>query len=600
MAEQIQRADAPVELTWNLKDLFATPADFDADIKAANAETAKLADQAKSFTADAAHFYAVIRGYYEAQERLDRLGLYAELAVSQDTTDPAAAQLAATYDKTQSAFDAQLSWFEPAIVAMPASQVADFAQAEPRLKQYDHALARIRTQVGHVLTSDQESLLASFGTTFDSAEDIESTLDDADLTYGDIDYGGKTQPLTKGLRRVIQQNADAKTREQASRQFAKAYYDHRYTFAATMQAHMHTQNTLARVRHYKSARDMDLSANQIPETVYDTLLDQTHAHLDLLHRYYALRKRVLGLDTLHTWDLAIPLTGTKPPFAPTYEEAKATDLAALAPLGEDYQEHLEDEFAHRWVDVLETKGKTSGGFENVAYGVHPYILLNWTDTYDAMSTLAHESGHAMQSVYANESQPYWDHEYPIFTAEIASTTNESLLNAYMLNQTKGDHDKQVYLLTTAVEDFIGTVYRQSQFAEFEKYMYETEAAGTPLTADDLSAKYHEIEMTFYGSDVAPNPWPEAYWAYIPHFYYNYYMYQYSTSKAIATTLANRILTEGAPAVAAYKEFLRAGNSDTPVNILKRAGIDVTKPDYLEAAFATFQRQLEALEAELEK
>ncbi|WP_164507801.1 oligoendopeptidase F [Lacticaseibacillus suibinensis] len=594
MTEQIKRSEAPVALTWDLTALFADEAAFTAAVTEAQAKTKALAKQEQTFTADAQQFAKTLASYYEANEALDRIGMYSMLAVAQDTTDPQAQQLAATAEQATTAFAQAVAWLEPAIVALPESRLAAFEAAEPTLKQYRHALAAIRTQVGHVLAPGEERVLAALGTTIDAPESIQSTLDDADLSFGTIEYDGQTQPMTKGLRRVIGENGPRPVRKQAAKQFDTAYYDHRFTFAQSLQAHVHAQNTLAQIRHYSSARAMDLSQNQISEAVYDTLLAETHAHLDLAHRYYALRKQTLGLDVMHPYDLSLPLTGGKTPFAPTYDEATATTLAALAPLGSDYQAHLEDEFAHRWVDVLETKGKTSGGFEDAAYGVHPYILLNWADNYDAMSTLAHESGHAMQSVYANANQPYWDSQYPIFTAEVASTTNESLLNAYLLNTTKDDRAKQIYLLSDEVENFLGTFYTQARFAEFELFMYQTEASGQPLTAEALTAKWDELEAAYYGPSVTPTPWPKAQWARIPHFFYNYYMYQYATSKAIATTFAKRILTEGEPAVAAYKAFLKAGNSDTPVNLLKRAGIDVTKPDYLDAAFAHVNGRLDQL------
>ncbi|WP_461226168.1 oligoendopeptidase F [Lacticaseibacillus suihuaensis] len=596
MTEQLNRSEAPESLTWDLAALFPNEAAFTSAVNEALAKTSALAAQAPTFTADAEHFADTLAAYYAASELVDRINIYAMLAVAQDTTDPQAQQLEATADQVATAFAQAVAWLEPAIVALSKSKLAKFEAAEPALKQYRHALAAIRTQVGHVLAPGEERLLAALDTTVAAPEAIRSTLDDADLTFGSIVFAGKTQPLTKGLQYLIAENGTRDERRQASKQFGEAYYQHRFTFAQSLQAHMHAQNTLARLRQYDSARAMDLGQNRIPEAVYDTLVEETHAHLDLAHRYYALRKKALGLDVMYAYDLSVPLTGGKPPFAPSYDEAKATTLAALAPLGRDYQAHLEDEFAHRWVDVLETRGKTSGGFEDAAYGVHPYILLNWTDSFDAMSTLAHESGHAMQSVLSDANQPYWDAQYPIFTAEVASTTNESLLTAYLLDQSQFDRDKAIYLLSSEVEYFMGTFYAQVRFAEFEQFMYELEDGGQPLTAEALTAKWDELEAAYYGPSVTPTGWPHAQWARIPHFFYNYYMYQYATSKAVATTLARRIWTEGAPAVAAYKDFLKAGNSDTPVNLLKRAGVNVTKPEYLKVAFALLEMRLDQLEA----
>ncbi|WP_179396063.1 oligoendopeptidase F [Lacticaseibacillus absianus] len=595
MVAQLARQDAPVALTWNLTDLFADAAAFEAGIADLARQDAALVAAQDEFTTDAAHFYAVVRDRYVAENLLERLYVYAELSTSQDQTDAAAQQLQAHVQQALSDHEAALAWLDPAIIALPDAQLAAFKSAMPELTPYAHQLDVIRAQRGHVLAPDQEALLAQLGQSLNAAGTIQATLDDADLTFGQIDWQGQ-QTLTKGLLGQVYTRAPRPVRAQAAEQFSTSYVDHRYTFAQTLNAHVHTQNALAQLRHYSSAREMDLSQNQLPEAVYDTLLARTHAHLDLLHRFYGLYKRVLKVDPMYSYDTKMPLSGAEPPLAPDYEASKAIALQALAPLGADYLAHLQDEFDHRWIDVLETRGKTSGGFQTGAYGTHPYILLNWADTYRDMSTLVHESGHAMQTVYSDAHQDYWNAGYPIFTAEVASTTNESLLNAYLLEQYKDDREKTIFLLTESVADFVGTVYRQAQFAEFEQYMYETEAGGTPLTPDTLTPKWTELAHTYLGPDVADSPWPSAGWAQLPHFFYNYYMYQYATSKAIATSFAHRILTEGAPAVAAYKTFLSAGASDTPVNILKAAGVDVTGPDYLDEAFAQFETQLNALAA----
>lgn len=595
MTAQLTRAQAPKELTWDLTALFKTPADFKAGCEQLQAQIQALKPLAATFTNDAAHFEATLQAYYQADRLLERLFIYAELSTAQDTTDAQAQQFMAQAQQLDADAQAATAWLEPAVVALPEERLAAFQQTDPKLVTFTPALAAMRTRSGHVLPPDQEALLGTLSQSFSVPETVQSTLDDADLTFGQIDFNGQ-QALTKGLMGLIGVQGDRPTRKQASSQMDAAYYDHRYTFAATLNAEMHTQNQLAKVRHYDSARAMDLGANQIPEQVYDLLIGRTRAHLPLLHRYFALRKKVLGLPTMYRYDLNVPLTKGELPFKPTYDEAKQTALQALAPLGDDYLAHLKDEFAHRWVDVLETKGKTSGGFETGAYRVHPYILLNWADSYGDMSTLVHESGHAMQTVYSDAAQPYWASHYPIFTAEIASTTNESLLNAYLLAQSQDDPAKQKFLLTESVNDFYGTVFRQTEFAEFEQFMYETEAAGTPLTPTNLTEKWDELDRAYYGPALSATSWPAVHWAQIPHFFYEYYVYQYATSKAIATAFAQRILNDGPSAVAAYKHFLAAGASASPTQILQEAGIDVTKPAYLDAAFGTFERQLEQLEA----
>ncbi|WP_155286250.1 oligoendopeptidase F [Lacticaseibacillus zhaodongensis] len=595
MKKQQLRSEVPTELTWNLTDIYADDDEFKAATGAANDRSVRLAAAANDFANDAEHFLEAVQEYYATQVLISHIGVYAMLKTSQDGADPAAQQLQADADQCYSTFGKATAWFKSAVIDLTDAQLTAFKQAEPALNEYGHVLDLIRKQRGHVLPPDQEKILAALAPTLTAAEDIQVTLDDTDLTFGNIDFDGEQQELTRGLMSRIRTEADRPTRKQAAKQAAASYVAFQNTFAKTLDAHIHVQNVGAQLRHYDSARQMDMAQNELPETVYDVLLSKTHAHLDLLHRYYALRKRVLGLDKMYSYDLRVPLNTDAKPERVDYATAKEVALKALAPLGKDYLDHLRVEFASRWVDVPETKGKTTGGYEIGVYGVHPYILLNWADTYNDLSTLVHESGHAMQTVYSDAVQTAWDAEYPAFTAEIASTTNESLLNAYELAQNKADRTKSISLLTEAVDDFVGTLYRQAQFAEFEHFMYTTEANGTPLTAPTLNAKWATIQADYYGPAVTTVDWPTASWAQIPHFFYNYYMYQYATSKAIATTMAKRILTEGDPAVTRYKRFLSAGNSASPVKVLADAGVDILSGDYLDDAFASFAAQLEQLE-----
>ncbi|ARW19000.1 Oligoendopeptidase F like protein [Pediococcus pentosaceus] len=323
------------------------------------------------------------------------------------------------------------------------------------------------------------------------------------------------------------------------------------------------------------------------------MINTTHEHLDLMHDYYAFRKAYLGLDHMYQFDRHVPLVADAK-LSLAFEEGKKVTMAALAPLGKDYQNYLQEEFEQRWIDAAENKGKRSGGYEDDVYGVHPYILLNWNDIYDSTSTLAHESGHALQSVYTDKAQPFWYSQYPIFIAEIASTLNESLLNHYMLEKYADDPQIKAFILTQDVDNFIGTVYRQTLFAEFEHFIYTEDAKGTALTPDLMADKFNGLFKEYNGDAVTDLPWKDDTWAQIPHFYYDYYVYQYATSKAIATALADDIISGKPDALENYKKFLSAGASNYPVEIVKQAGVDVTKRDYLDQAFKLFGEEVEEL------
>ncbi|WP_127850160.1 M3 family oligoendopeptidase [Lacticaseibacillus hulanensis] len=541
MKKQPTRAEVPDELKWDLTDLYADADAFRAALALARQNVAALADLMPTITTSPAHLLKTVQAYYALNAQLGRLEVYTENAVSQDGTDALAQQLAAECEVVVTDFETRSADFEPAIIALSEDDYATFFKEEPQLNKYARVLSKIRQRRGHVLDSTQEELLSALAPTVDAFEDIQATLDDVDLSFGEIETPDGKQDLTWGLVSKLLLSDNRDLRRQARAQSDAAYVAHQNTFAKLLNAHVHTQNAVAKLRNYPSARAMNLAEGEIPEDVYDTLIEQTHKHLDLLHRYNALRKRVLGLEKMYSYDAFVPLPGGKV-MTPSYSEAKAIALKALAPLGPDYLAHIQDEFDHRWIDVVETKGKTSGGYHVAVPGVHSYILLNWDDTYDSLSTLVHESGHAMHATYANEAQSTWNANYTIFTAEIASTTNESLLNAYMLKQTASDQPAQIQLLAESIEDMVGAFFSQVRFAEFEHFMYTTEAAGNALTPAVLTAKWQELSRTYNGDAFTEVPWANAGWAAVPHFFYDYYVYQYATSKAAAIAFEKRILS----------------------------------------------------------
>lgn len=592
--KQLTRAEVPEALTWNVTDIFTTEADFKKAIQQVEKQIVEIQANSERMTESATQLLALTELLYESEELLMKVYGYAARVNDGDTADPHGNDLMNQALLIVNKWEAAVSFYDPKITQLSAAQLDQFLDEKPELKQYEFNLRRIQEQAAHTLTPAEEKLLAQLQPAIDDASDISSKLDDADLDFGMIkDENGEEVQLTNATASEFATSADQDMRMRASKQVAKAYRSMRNTFGATLKSHVHSQNILATIRHFDSARQMNLADQKIPEAVYDTLINTTHEHLDLMHDYYAFRKAYLGLDHMYQFDRHVPLVADAK-LSLAFEEGKKVTMAALAPLGKDYQNYLQEEFEQRWIDAAENKGKRSGGYEDDVYGVHPYILLNWNDIYDSTSTLAHESGHALQSVYTDKAQPFWCSQYPIFIAEIASTLNESLLNHYMLEKYADDPQIKTFILTQDVDNFIGTVYRQTLFAEFEHFIYTEDAKGTTLTPDLMADKFNGLFKEYNGDAVTDLPWKDDTWAQIPHFYYDYYVYQYATSKAIATALADDIISGKPGALENYKKFLSAGASNYPVEIVKQAGVDVTKRDYLDQAFKLFGEEVEEL------
>jgi oligoendopeptidase F len=592
--KQPTRAEVLEELTWNVADIFATEAEFKQAIQQVEDEIVKIQAFTENATDSASQLLALTKLLYGSEELLLKVYGYAARVNDGDTADPHGNDLMNQALLIVNKWEAAVSFYDPKVTQLTTHQLEQFLADEPELKQYEFNLRRIQEQAAHTLSPAEEKILAQLQPAIDDASDISSKLDDADLDFGMIkDENGEEVQLTNATASEFATSADQDMRMRASKQVAKAYRSMRNTFGATLKSHVHAQNIMAEIRHFDSARQMNLADQKIPEAVYDTLINTTHEHLDLMHDYYAFRKEFLGLDQMYQFDRHVPLVADAK-LSLAFEEGKKATMEALAPLGKDYQEYLQEEFEQRWIDAAENKGKRSGGYEDDVYGVHPYILLNWNDIYDSTSTLAHESGHALQSVYTDKAQPFWYSQYPIFIAEIASTLNESLLNHYMLEKYADDPKIKAFILTQDVDNFIGTVYRQTLFAEFEHFIYTEDAKGTTLTPDLMADKFNGLFKEYNGGAVSDLPWKDDTWAQIPHFYYDYYVYQYATSKAIATALADDIISGKPGALENYKKFLSAGASDYPVEIVKKAGVDVTKRDYLDHAFKLFGEEVEEL------
>lgn len=596
------RQEVPTELTWDLDVIFKSDDEFNQSYQALEAKLEKVDSVKGKIGESATQLLKGIDFLLDVSNQLETIYVYAHLKNDQDTTN---SDYQGMYDRASAlatkASEA-ISWFEPEVLEIPPEKLANFFEENSDLELYRHFIDQLTSSRAHVLSANEEALLAGAGEIFGASSRTFNILNNADIQFPIIqDEEGNDVQLSHGLYGQLMESTNREVRKSAFKNLYKTYDGLKNTFASTLSSHVKYHNYSADVHHYNSAREKALAANHIPEAVYDTLLEVVDQHLPLLHRYVALRKELLDLDELHMYDVYTPITG-EAAIRYTYEEAKAETLKALAPLGEDYLAIVEEAFNTRWIDVVENVGKRSGAYSSGAYETNPYILLNWNDTLNQLFTLVHEMGHSVHSYYTRKNQPYVYGDYSIFLAEIASTTNENLLTEYLL-ETQKDPKVRAYILNHYLDGFKGTIFRQTQFAEFEHFIHEKAAAGIPLTADYLSDYYGNLNARYYGPDVARDPEIAIEWTRIPHFYYNYYVYQYATGFSAASALAAKILSNEEGALEQYLNYLKSGSSDFPIEVMKKAGVDMTKREYIEDAMKVFEtrlNELEALIAEIKK
>jgi oligoendopeptidase F len=593
------RSEVKQELTWRLEDIFPSDEAWEKEFKEIQELSGKAGDFKGTLGNGADELYAAFAFQDEILERMGKVYTYSHMRYDQDTTnshyqgmDDRAKSL---YTKLGSAF----AYLVPEVLSIEEERIASFLEEKAELKVYAHALEEINLQRPHILTEKEESLLAQASEVFSSSSNTFGMLNNADLEFPSIkDENGEVTEITHGRFNRFMESSDCAVRKEAFEKVYETYGKFRNTFASTLSGAVKKDNFSAKVRNYDSARHAALSNNNIPEQVYDNLVETVNSNLHLLQRYVKLRKKVLELDEVHMYDLYTPLV-KEVKMEVGYDEAQKMILDGLKPLGEEYANVLKEGFENRWVDVVENKGKRSGAYSSGAYGTNPYILMNWQDNVNNLFTLAHEFGHSVHSYYTRSAQPYTYGNYSIFVAEVASTCNEALLNDYLL-KTIDDEKKRLYLLNHYLEGFRGTVFRQTMFAEFEHHIHKKAQEGVALTSEYLTKEYYELNKKYFGEEIVIDEEIGLEWARIPHFYYNYYVYQYATGFSAATALSHQILEEGEPAVKRYIEFLKAGSSDYPIEVLKKAGVDMTTSSPVEEACKVFEEKLNEMEALLEK
>ncbi len=595
MEEQIlERSARSREELWAIEDLYPNDQAWEADLALLREKMARLPDYAGHLADSPEKLLEYLKLSDELSVLLDDLGNYAQRRSDEDTRVAAYQAMSDRISSVWVECAAACSFETPELLAISDETLAEFYRREPGLELYRTYLDRLRRRRAHILSPAEEKLLAGARELSQSPDTVFSMFSDADVTFADaVDAQGQAHPLTQGTYSRYMESTDRSLRRSAFTNLYAPLGQFRNTLAATLAAQVKQLQFFASARHYPDAMEASLDANCVPSSVYHQLIDTVNSHLDSFHRYVALRKRLLGLDELHMYDVYAPLVEGVRRQIP-FDEAKETVLSALAPLGEEYQSILRQGFENRWIDVYENPGKRSGAYSAGAR-VHPYVLLNYNGTLDSQFTLAHEMGHAIHSYLSNRTQPTVYADYVIFVAEVASTCNEALLMEYLLGKTT-DRKERAYLINHFLEQFKGTLYRQTMFAEFELRIAQLYAGGTALTADTLCREYQALNERYFGPEMVLDPQIQLEWARIPHFYYNYYVFQYATGYAAAIALSRRILREGKPAVEDYLRFLSGGCSQDPIELLRGAGVDMTTPEPVESALALFDQLLDEMEA----
>ena len=589
-----KRSEVPEEMTWNLKDMFESDQAWMAEYEAMKEFPAKIAAFQGTLARSAQDLLAWFRLQDEIELRLSVLMGYASCKGDEDTGNSFYQDVRGKAMNVYVSIASAAAFATPEIMAIADETLDQFYAQQPELETYRRSLYQIRRRKDHILSPAEERLLASAGEMANASENIAGVFRNADQIFPDVtDSQGNVHPLTDATFVPLLTSPDRELRRRAFETYYKQLGQYKNTIAATLDGQFKQLCFFANARHYDSTIQASLDATEVPVPVYMNLIEAVHNNLDKMYRYVALRKKLLGVDELHMYDVYTPIVADADQ-AITYEQAKETVLEALQVLGDDYVDLLKEGFSNRWIDVYENVGKRSGAYSSGNSRPHPYVLLNHKDNLDCQFTLAHEMGHALHSYHSCKYQPVSTSDYVIFVAEVASTCNEVLLMRHLLKKTT-DKKQRAYLINHFMDQFKGTVYRQTMFAEFELAMGKMAESGQALTADALCQKYYALNKLYFGPDMVSDDQIALEWARIPHFFYNYYVFQYATGFSAAVAIANRILKEGAPAVADYKKFLSGGCSTDPISLLKIAGVDMSSPEPVNSALALFGELVDEME-----
>ena len=588
-----QRSEIPVEDTWALEDLYVSDEAWEQELETLNADTAELAAYAGKLGESAETLYAYLQRMEQVNAKAELLANYCMRKADQDTRVAKYQAMSGKFMSVVVALSAATSFETPEILAIDDEKLDAFYAQFPQLERYRRYLTNERRRKAHILSPAEEKLLAAAGEMANAPSDVFGNLGNADMKFPDaVDSEGKHHPLTQGTFVLCEESEDRELRKNAYENMYHTLANFKNTAAALLNAQGKQLKFYADARKYPSTLDAALDRTNVPTSVYLNLIEAVHQNLPKMHRYVSLRKILLGVEDLHFYDVYASLMPDANQHIP-YAQAKQTIYDALHPLGDEYRAILKEGFENRWVDVYENEGKRSGAYSAGA-AVHPYVLMNYSGTLDSQFTLAHEMGHALHSYYSNKHQNPIDSDYVIFVAEVASTCNEALLMEHLLKQTS-DKKERAYLINHFLEQFKGTLFRQTMFAEFELIMGRMIGEGKTLTAEDLCAEYKKLNEAYFGPDMIVDDEIAMEWARIPHFYYNYYVFQYATGYSAAIALSRKILNEGESAVKDYLGFLSGGCSKSPIDLLKGAGVDMTTPAPVNQALELFGQLIDEME-----
>lgn len=588
------REEIPAEDKWAIEDLYATDEAWEQELATLAEDQSCLASFAGKLGQSGQTLCAYLEKMEKTHAKVGLLANYCMRKADEDTRNATYQAMSGKFMSVMVAMGAACSFDTPEIMALSDETLDSFYAACPGLERYRRYLMNLRRRRAHTLSAAEEKLLAAAGEMSHAPDNIFGSFVDADMTFPDaVDAEGNKHPLTQGTFVSLEESPDRELRRSAYENLYDVYANFKNTSAAILNAQNKQLKFFADARKYGSALEASLDASNVPVPVYRNLIEAVHQNLDKMHRYVRLRKKLLGVDELHFYDIYTPLLADVDRHIP-YAEAKQTVYDALYPLGEDYRAILKEGFENRWIDVYQNVGKRSGAYSAGA-AVHPYVLMNYSGTLDSQFTLAHEMGHALHSYLSNKHQNPIDANYVLFVAEVASTCNEALLMEYLLNKTT-DRKERAYFINHFLEQFKGTLYRQTMFAEFEMNIGQMVAEGRTLTADVLCAEYKRLNELYFGPDMVVDDRIAMEWARIPHFYYDYYVFQYATGYSAAIALSRRILKEGEPAVKDYLGFLSGGCSKSPIDLLKGAGVDMTSAEPVNQALQLFGEMLDEMEA----
>jgi oligoendopeptidase F len=599
--ELMKRSEIDPKYTWNLEDIYKSLDDWNADYNWVEQNIPKYSEFKGKVGKSAEDLLAVIKFDEEIDIKLGKLALYASLAHDLDLGDAKYQVLYNRVNDLKAKASSESAFIVPEILQIPEDKLWAYVNEEPQLKIYKHFFENLLRSKKHILSPKEERILALASPIEDVPYNTFSLLKNVEAQFPTIkdESGEHDIQISDGRYYAALYSTNRDYRERAYKAYYKPFMEYKNTFNSLLNGAIKVNIFNAKARNYSSALEAALAPNNIPVSVYNNLIETVNKNLETLHRWAALKKKVLKYKELHAYDTYVTLF-PEAKHEYTYDDAVKLVLDALKPLGEDYIKNLKYAFEHRWIDVYETKGKRSGAYSSDrGYGVHPYVLLNWNNQLNDVFTLAHEMGHNMHSHYSGTNQPYVYSDYSIFVAEVASTMNEALLLDYLIEHAKNKNEK-LALIEKNLDNITFTFFRQTRFAEFEKAIHEKTEAGESLTPDAMCKLYGEMYQKYWGPEMVVDKEETYTWARIPHFYYNFYVYQYATSFAASQALEAKVKKEGKPAVEKYLNFLKSGSSDYPIEVLKKAGVDMTSPDAINAVISKMNKLMDEMEKELDE